>query len=305
MASPAAASSQRDAILGAVETIGDAWSWLILREAVLYGVGRFAEFQERLGISRATLSSRLSQLQRGGLLVRDESAPRQYTLTAPGEDFFGCLMVAQRWGDTWRPRSAAAVPVKHRGFRHRVSALLCCRSCGEPIDAHDVEAHRAEAPLASVSEQRWRTPDLELLERVRPCSIAHTLTVVGDRWSSLILRELFFGTHRFDDLQRGLGVGPNVLSARLRQLIMLDVVRKVEYQAWPVRHEYRLSDKGVDLYPIPLALAMWGRRWLPPAEREPRLVHKCGHGVRAVLCCGQCRREITRHAVEVAPVGAA
>src|SRR5262245_55803898 len=93
----------RDSILATVETIGDAWSWLILREAVFYRASRFSHFQDRLGISRATLTARLAQLDRGGVLVRDPSGRRQYNLTAAGEDFFSCLMAAQRWGDDWRP----------------------------------------------------------------------------------------------------------------------------------------------------------------------------------------------------------
>ncbi len=277
VAAPGGVAPTRDSILGAVEVIGDAWSWLILREAVLH------------------------QLEMVGVLARNASAPRLYALTPAGEDFFGCLMVAQRWGDTWRPRQGAVLSVTHRGFGHTVSALLRCQRCGEPVHARDVTAHRETAPNpAPPTDMRRRTPDMELLERVRPCSISHTLTVTGEWWSSLIVREMFFGVRRFDELQRRLGIGPNVLSTRLRHLMGLGVVRKVEYQTWPVRHEYRLTDKGMDYYPVPLALAIWGRRWLPPAEHEPRLTHKCGREVRARLCCEECGREITRADVDIA-----
>ena len=195
----------RDSILGAVETIGDAWSWLILREAVLHRAERFGEFQQRLGISRATLTGRLGQLERGGVLVRDPSTPRRYQLTPAGEDFFGCLMVAQRWGDVWRPTPAAALSATHLGCGRAVSAVLRCQGCGELLRAHEVHAERrAEWIPAGANDTRRRTPDLELLERVRPCSIAYTKTVTGDWWSALIVREMFFGVHRFDELVRRL-----------------------------------------------------------------------------------------------------
>src|ERR1700738_4960456 len=223
----------RDSILGTVETVGDAWSWLILREAVLHRAERFGEFQERLCISRATLTARLGQLERGGVLVRDPSAPRCYKLTPAGEDFFGCLMVAQRWGDVWRPRPGAALSATHRGCGHAVSVVLRCGVCGELLRAHEVHAERrAEWNPAGANDTRRRAPDMELLERVRPCSIAHTMTVTGDWWSALIVREMFFGVHRFDELVRRLGVGPNVLSARLRHLIGLGFLRQGEYQGW-------------------------------------------------------------------------
>ena len=291
----------RDSILGTAETIGDAWSWLILREAVLHRAERFGEFQQRLGISRATLTGRLGQLERGGVLVRDPSTPRRYQLTPAGEDFFGCLMVAQRWGDVWRPTPAAALSATHLGCGRAVSAVLRCQGCGELLRAHEVHAERrAEWIPAGANDTRRRTPDLELLERVRPCSIAYTKTVTGDWWSALIVREMFFGVHRFDELVRRLGVGPNVLSARLRHLIGLGFLRKVEYQAWPVRHEYRLTDKGLDYYPVPLAMATWGRRWLPPASDEPQLMHNCGSEVQALLCCEDCGAEISRQDVDIA-----
>lgn len=139
---------------------------------------------------------------------------------------------------------------------------------------------------------------MNLLERARPCSIAHTLTVIGDWWSSLIIREMFFGAHRFDELQRRLAVGPNVLSVRLRRLIGLGVIDKIEYQAWPVRHEYHLSEKGLDIYPVAISLAMWGRRWLPPAVDEPALTHVCGEELQTQLCCGACGEQISREDVE-------
>jgi DNA-binding HxlR family transcriptional regulator len=288
-----------DAIMAATEVIGDAWSWLILREAVLYRVSRFGEFQDRLGISRATLTARLGQLSRGDVLVRDPSASHRYCLTTVGEDFFGPLMAAQRWGDTWRPREGGSVPVIHSG--HLVSASLRCRACGQAIAAREVRAHREDPVTVPLAVARRRPPDLELLERAGPSSIAHALTVTADWWSTLIIREMFFGARRFDDLQRRLGIAPNVLSARLRHLTGLGVLRKAEYQAWPVRHEYRLTDKGLDYYPIPLAMAMWGRNWIPAARPEPRLTHICGHEVMAEPHCEQCGQPITRHDVGLRP----
>ena len=94
------------------------------------------------------------------------------------------------------------------------------------------------------------------------CSIAGTLIALGDTWSILVLRELFFGVHRFNDLQRDLGISRSVLTDRLARLVELGVVKSVPYQepGDRVRHEYRLTRKGVDLLPVMVALKAWGDR---------------------------------------------
>ncbi len=111
---------------------------------------------------------------------------------------------------------------------------------------------------ASVATDRSRTT---LADR---CSIAGTLDALGDVWSIMVLRELFFGIHRFNDLQRELGVSRSVLSDRLARLVDLGVARAVPYQEPGERSrlEYRLTRKGVDLLPVMLSLMAWGDRHL-------------------------------------------
>jgi DNA-binding HxlR family transcriptional regulator len=96
------------------------------------------------------------------------------------------------------------------------------------------------------------------------CSIAGTLEALGDRWSILVLRELFFGVHRFNELQRDLGISRSVLTDRLARLVALGVVRVTPYQepGDRSRHEYRLTRKGVDLLPVMMSLMSWGDRHL-------------------------------------------
>lgn len=93
------------------------------------------------------------------------------------------------------------------------------------------------------------------------CSVARSLAVVGDRWTFLLIRDLFRGTRRFDQLQASTQVSPHLLSQRLKRLEDDGVVERVPYQVRPPRFEYRLTPKGQDLYPVMLSLGEWGAKW--------------------------------------------
>jgi DNA-binding HxlR family transcriptional regulator len=103
------------------------------------------------------------------------------------------------------------------------------------------------------------------------CSIARTLEVLGERWTLLVIRDVFNGRRRFDQIQENLGVARNVLSARLQWLVDEGILEKRAYQERPPRYEYFLTEKGLDLWPVMLTLLHWGDRHLageagPPLE---------------------------------------
>src|SRR5712692_5212573 len=100
---------------------------------------------------------------------------------------------------------------------------------------------RVRVPTAKM---RWNEID------TMTCSIARTLSVVGDRWTMLIIRDVFLGIRRFEGIQQDLGLTPHRLSDRLRKLVRDGILRRVAYEKRPPRFEYRLTEKGVDLYPL-------------------------------------------------------
>ncbi|MBP9231278.1 MAG: helix-turn-helix transcriptional regulator, partial [Phenylobacterium sp.] len=83
----------------------------------------------------------------------------------------------------------------------------------------------------------------------QPCSIARSVAVIGDRWTLMILRDAFLGVRRFEAFQTRLGISRTIITERLKLLVEEGVLAKVPYQDRPVRHEYRLTQKGMDLYP--------------------------------------------------------
>ena len=131
-------------------------------------------------------------------------------------------------------------------------------------------------------------------------SVERTLQQVGDHWTFLILREAFFGVRRFDELQCNLSAAPSVLSQRLRRLVAHGILERVRYQERPPRSEYRLTDKGLDLYPVIVLMMRWGDRWLDGGRGAPlRLRHlPCGHDMRPHLTCDGCGAPVEAREVE-------
>lgn len=139
-----------------------------------------------------------------------------------------------------------------------------------------------------------------------PCPIARAVDVLGDGWTLLILRDAHLGRRRFDDFQRSLGIGRNILTRRLQQLVDDGLLVKVPYSEHPIRHEYRLSDAGRDAYPILAAMAAWYDRWHPsPDGPLLRFRHTgCDHDMHAEVVCSECHEPLDVRAVR-ARVGAA
>ncbi|HZQ79586.1 MAG TPA: helix-turn-helix domain-containing protein [Acidimicrobiia bacterium] len=134
-----------------------------------------------------------------------------------------------------------------------------------------------------------------------PCSIARSVDLLGDWWTPLVLREAFLGVRRFDDMQRSLGIGRNVLTQRLKRLVEEGMLDRVRYQEKPDRYEYVLTEKGRDFYPVLAAMSAWGDRWLSGEEGPPVIFHHqpCDHDMRAKVVCSECGEEIKVRDVRV------
>ncbi len=120
------------------------------------------------------------------------------------------------------------------------------------------------------------------------CSVAQTLEVVGEWWTLLIVRNVMFGQRRFEAIQSDLGIARNILSDRLVTLVDHQILEKVKYRDAPERFEYRLTDKGRDLYPVMAAMMAWGDKWAAPGGAPIKLVHSCGDIAEPMVVCDKC-----------------
>ncbi|MEU9834522.1 helix-turn-helix domain-containing protein [Streptosporangium sp. NPDC048047] len=135
------------------------------------------------------------------------------------------------------------------------------------------------------------------------CSIARTLDVIGEPWSPLILRDVYVGITRFDQIQQDLGISRKVLAERLRWLVENDILGRREYSRHPPRHEYALTDKGLELCDLLLVMIRWGDRWTA-GEAGPPVLHRhrgCGEISRVELRCSTCEQPMHATDIDVLP----
>lgn len=127
----------------------------------------------------------------------------------------------------------------------------------------------------------------------RICSVANALEVVGERWSLLALREVFFGNTRFDQIAANTGASRDVLTVRLKKLVAAGVLEKHQYSEHPPRHEYLLTDSGRALHNVLLALKEWGDAYATEGPLPLVYEHSCGAMLEPRVVCAACGEEAT------------
>jgi DNA-binding HxlR family transcriptional regulator len=147
------------------------------------------------------------------------------------------------------------------------------------------------------------TPDDPFSYRFERDSVAATVDLLGDRWILLVLREAFFGVWRFGEMQRNLGIARTVLASRLKTLVAAGLLERRQYREEPAWFEYRLTPKGLDFYPVALALMAWGDKHLAgPAGAPTLLRHRtCGHPADPTYVCGHCHEPLDPRHIQTEP----
>jgi DNA-binding HxlR family transcriptional regulator len=285
----------RDAILGnpvgrAIAVIGDAWTQLILRDA-FFGVHRFSDWRDNLGLPRSVLVDRLQRLVSAGLLeqrVKPGSVRSEYHLTPMGLDLFGVSVMQGQWERMYAPEpqsSRYAIVFFDRETGERVRFAVLDRPRGKPIDPRRITYVRGpgiEQRLSPVSSRRRRIRMVPGSNRM----IERSVEIIGDYWSGALLAATFFRLRRFDEFSAALNIASNILTDRLNRFVADNILERRPYQDGPIRFEYRLTAAGRALYPVVLAMYGWSERWLCDFENPPmKLVDReTGKRITPVVC---------------------
>ena len=283
----------KDAYFAGVDALGDAWTFLITREA-FFGASRFQEFCDRLNISRARLTERLKHLVEIGIFERHQyssTPPRfEYRFTQKGRAIYPVALAMIEWGERWRSKPGASKLV-HRTCTKPLSTSVVCAQCREPICAADLDWPAIPSMTGSTSKKGsvrgWRK--MASFDDIsdRPDPAVELLKAVGDRWSMLIVYGALQTSFHFREAQSKLGLADTILSDRLKHLVREGIL---EREGESRNAAYRATDAGKALLAPVLSIRTWALDWAPRMERPwAKVIHKpCGADLRTVSICNHC-----------------
>jgi DNA-binding HxlR family transcriptional regulator len=289
----------------ALGVLGDWWTILILRDAFL-GVRSFERFHERLAIPRQTLANRLRALVADGIFYLrtvEGAGPRaEYKLTAKGLELYPHVLLAWRWERRWLGTAARAIPATlvHTRCGRPMQPRLTCGHCHDEVRLADVLYRAGPGAAAEVAEpaRAKRSSRTARIAGVRGAraheALATSVYILADRWAHLTLGAVFLGQREFEAIRASLGVATNILSHRLSVLVGAKFLEKRRSAEDARRFEYRLTDRGRDVFPITLALVRWADRWLPnPRGPAMERTHApCGARLHVEVTCSACGVEL-------------
>jgi DNA-binding HxlR family transcriptional regulator len=297
-----AAAERRERICSVARTldiVSDAWAFLIIREA-FFGTRTFEAFRSSLDIPRATLTDRLRKLTKLAIfrqIAPGSSQRKEYRLTKMGFDLYPSFIALMQFGDHWLSGGKPPPLTLVHGLCGCDShPIVACSHCGERVAARDVtyrDGPGVGRPPAKTGRNTRRASDGSRFLTGRPSSVSRALEIIGDKWSFMVVREGFFGNRRYDKILTELSIAPNILTDRLSRLVANKVFYRRQYQTSPDRHEYLLTDMGLDLYGPFAAMLQWGDRWLSKGKPPLLLRHNiCRHDFHAMVNCDRCKQPI-------------
>jgi DNA-binding HxlR family transcriptional regulator len=259
----------------ALDLLGDVAVLLVLGAAFM-GSRRFDDFQRRTLLQKTTLSDRLQRLVEEGCLRKAQYSPHasrfEYRLTRKGVDLYAASLMTLGWEARWVTETASRyrVELRHVECGQTTEPVLVDAPTGEVITIDTVhrEAGPGEGFARAQHRRRRRQADVAAQKQEETVFPNEVNSIIGDRWSALILRSIFDGVHRYDELLRDTWIATNILTDRLKTLTEAGLIVRSDQD----EGEYVLTARGRDTYPIFLTLMRWGDTWCPAPEGPPVLV---------------------------------
>jgi DNA-binding HxlR family transcriptional regulator len=267
---------------------------LLILEASLLGARKFDDFLTATGLLRALLSDRLKKLVANGLVEKrlyNERPPRfEYVLTKKGRDLYPIALILLRWEIEWGEKSnEITVGLRHEICGQSFLPVPSCHSCHSSFNIAEIDWKEGPgvgwmAPI--YSRRRQQRASTEEGSRI----FEQAAQLLGDRWASLIMRSIFTGIHRFEEIRQDTAIATNILAERLAWLENFGVIKQVQYASAPQRFEYRTTRKGAAYFPALLMLMEWGDKYYGSPEGPPILLTHttCGKRLSPEVVCSVC-----------------
>ncbi|WP_085138031.1 winged helix-turn-helix transcriptional regulator [Mycolicibacter nonchromogenicus] len=300
------APGQANAIGRMLALLGDEWTLLLVREALL-GATRFSDFAH-LPISNAVLTTRLQALVRDGLLQRQiyQQQPLRagYLATPQCRQLWAVLVSIWQWERTWVDDHVDGLPgMRHRTCGQDFAPVLTCGHCQTAAAVADIEARWGP----SGSWQR-SVPRATTRRRLRSGAgqaglFPQTMAIFGNRWSAAIIGAAFMGTRRFSDFQTRLDAPAALIAHRLKVFCEIGVLQAAAHPKRADWNEYHLTPKGLAFYPVIATAIHWAQTNYTGGEGPAlRQIHRrCGHDFVPQLVCDQCAMVLTADSIGVVP----
>ncbi len=303
---PVVANAVLIAVRQAANVICDRWSLVVLLLAHA-GTSRFGDFRDASGMANRQLTGRLSLLEEQEILVRLPYSRRPlrygYHLSHMGLDLFDVFATMARWESQWHPAGGhAELLIEHTACgAPSVQARMHCGHCAVPVAARDIAFKVSQKEIEAMPDKqtpyRRSGAGVAKLAPSEKAPLAHAIELFGDKWSIEVVICAFLRVQHFGGFQAQTGISTNILADRLARLTGMGVLRQVEVDE-PGRRKgsYVLTEKGVDVYPVLLALQAWADEWLRERVRSPvKLLHNaCGQMLRPRVRCSACGEALTR-----------
>jgi DNA-binding HxlR family transcriptional regulator len=271
---------------------------MIIRDVYL-GCRQFEELRRRSAAARGTLTSRLKRLVQHGILYKNpyQSSPvrYEYRLTDKGLDLYPIVLTIWAWETKFGNGRYLPPELIHNDCGQTMHPLLRCSSCHTDVMPQEVAfIPGRNAVLAKKVPARFQRRSKSKEAGGGNGETFTIFSVIGDRWTSLVIAAAFFGLQRYDEIASSIGIATNILADRLKFLVDVGVLVRRPYQDRPLRYEYHLSDKGRELYANTIAMHEWANRWLIDKGKEPLLLlhTPCDKPFRSELVCSACEKPL-------------
>lgn len=299
-------SGNQSSVPAALDIVGDQWMMLILRELFL-GSSKWREFTDKLSIAPSTLNKRLKQLIDANCLFKElngSARGAKYCLTESGQDLFLFLIVGREWQLKWDIREEVFISPWVHKCENPLRVDSRCGECNQNIHISDIayQSGPESKHVPEITTRHFRIAKADAFDhRSGSGRLAKIIQVLGDRRSSQIIAEFYFGCHKFDDIQKTTGLHPGIVSDRLRKLQLQGICHTRLYQENPDRYYYMLSASGHALYTVILQLLHWADKWIYGVGNEPIiLTHTlCDKHLHAVVKCQHCNEIVNYDDVKI------